>query len=94
LLQDSEVDDHPFLPQSIGHDGNLHFPVVTVQFLAFPVEITQSVGTGEVGVNCNLIHRYSPFTESTIHNAPFIEGETAPYRLLPEHREALSIPAD
>ena len=45
LFQDSEIDHHPLLAQSIGRDRNFHFPVVAVQGFAFSVEAPQSVGS-------------------------------------------------
>jgi hypothetical protein len=40
LFQDTEIDRHPVLAYTVGHNGDLHLPIVAVKFLAFSLKIT------------------------------------------------------
>jgi hypothetical protein len=39
-LQDTEIDHQPVLAYTVGHNGDLHLPIVAVKFFAFSLKIT------------------------------------------------------
>jgi len=38
-LQDTEIDHQPVLAYTVGHNGDLHLPIVAVKFFAFSLKI-------------------------------------------------------
>lgn len=61
FFQYPEIEGNAVLAQSTRGDGDLDFPVVTMEFFTLAMEIAQSVRPGKMRLNGYLVHTWSPF---------------------------------